>query len=286
VSRRISISGTVTGLVLIAVVSICGADGLWVEFWLPPVVICALAAVLAQWIAFGLAWRLKSEQFFDLLGSTTFAIVVLIAVLCSRSRLGLLDIALTFAVCLWAFRLGSFLVVRVRSVGSDRRFNEMKKDFSWFLMTWTLQATWVVVTTAPVVTVIGDGNSQPFGPVEIVGLLAWVVGFLIEIVADEQKKRFRLSGNDTYIRTGLWNRSRHPNYFGEILLWSGLTLAAFPSLAGFQLVTLISPLFVWTLLTKISGVPMLEGKAEHKWGDDPSYIDYKSKTPLLIPRLR
>ncbi len=279
-------SGTLVGLVLVAAVSICGADGLWVEFDLPPVLITALGAILVQWLAFGFAWKFKSERFFDLFGSGTFVFVVLIAALYSRSHLGLLDVALMVAVSLWAFRLGSFLVTRVRMVGFDRRFDAMKQDFSWFFMTWTLQGTWVVVTTAPVVTVIGDGSSQPLGLIEIVGLLIWLGGFSIEIIADDQKKKFRLSGSDTFIQTGLWNRSRHPNYFGEIVLWTGLALAAFPSLDRFQLLTLISPLFVWALLVKISGVPMLEAKAERKWGSDRCYVEYKSRTPMLVPRLR
>ncbi|MBO77028.1 MAG: hypothetical protein CME17_06295 [Gemmatimonadetes bacterium] len=279
-------SGTLVGLVLVAAVSICGADGLWGEFDLPPVLIAALGAILVQWLAFGFAWKFKSERFFDLFGSGTFVFVVLIAALYSRSHLGLFDVALMVAVSLWALRLGSFLVTRVRMVGFDRRFDAMKQDFSWFFMTWTLQGTWVVVTTAPVVTVIGDGSSQPLGLIEIVGLLIWLGGFSIEIIADDQKKKFRLSGSDTFIQTGLWNRSRHPNYFGEIVLWTGLALAAFPSLDRFQLLTLTSPLFVWALLVKISGVPMLEAKAERKWGSERSYVEYKSRTPMLVPRLR
>tara|TARA_B100000131_G_scaffold23507_1_gene22629 strand:+ start:2615 stop:3457 length:843 start_codon:yes stop_codon:yes gene_type:complete len=279
-------SGTLVGLVLVAAVSICGADGLWGEFDLPPVLIAALGAILVQWLAFGFAWKFKSERFFDLFGSGTFVFVVLIAALYSRSHLGLFDVALMVAVSLWALRLGSFLVTRVRMVGFDRRFDAMKQDFSWFFMTWTLQGTWVVVTTAPVVTVIGDGSSQPLGLIEIVGLLIWLGGFSIEIIADDQKKKFRLSGSDTFIQTGLWNRSRHPNYFGEIVLWTGLALAAFPSLDRFQLLTLISPLFVWALLVKISGIPMLEAKAERKWGSERSYVEYKSRTPMLVPRLR
>ena len=285
-SKRTSVSGTIVGLAVITLVAMCGADGLWGQYSLPPVIISAMGAVLIQWIAFGFAWKLKSERFFDLLGSTTFALVVVLAALYSRSDIGPLDIALLIAVCLWASRLGSFLVSRVRKVGSDRRFDAMKKDFSLFLMTWTLQATWVVVTAAPVLTVIGDGVGQQLGIVETFGLLVWTIGFSIEIIADEQKKKFRLSGSESFICTGLWSRSRHPNYFGEIVLWSGLAIAALPSLNGFQLLTLISPLFVWTLLMKISGVPMLEAKADRKWGNEPAYVDHKSTTPLLVPRLR
>ena len=210
--------------------------------------------------------------------------VVLVSTVWSRANLGLLDVFLAVAVAVWAFRLGSFLVTRVRMVGSDVRFDAIKRDFLWFLMTWTLQGTWVVVTAGPVMTVVGDGISQPIGILEPLGIVAWGIGLRLEIVADEQKKKFRQAGNDSFIQSGLWSRSRHPNYFGEILLWSGLAMAAVPSMSGWQFVTSVSPLFVWALLMKISGAPMLEAKANRRWGSDPAYLEYKSKTPQLVPR--
>ncbi len=286
VNKKTSSLGILVGVVLIAIVALGGSAGSWDRFSLPPIVIGAAAALLLQWIGFAFAWKLQSERFFDLIGSATFGMVVLLSTFCARANLGLLDVFLAGAVAVWAARLGSFLVTRVRLVGSDIRFDAIKRDFLWFLMTWTLQGTWVVVTAGPVMTVIGDGIAQPIGIVETLGLVAWIIGLSLEIVADAQKKKFREVGNDSYIQSGLWSRSRHPNYFGEILLWSGLAVAAVPSLTGWQLVTSVSPLFVWALLMKISGAPMLEAKADRRWGNDPAYIEYKSKTPLLVPRLR
>ena len=286
VTKKASSLGILVGVVLIAIVALGGSDGSWDRFTLPPVVIGAAAALLLQWIGFVFAWKFQSERFFDLIGSATFGMVVLVSTVCSRANLGLLDVFLAAAVAVWAFRLGSFLVTRVRLVGSDVRFDAIKRDFLWFLMTWTLQGTWVVVTAGPVMTLVGDGISQPIGILETLGIIAWVIGLGLEIVADEQKKKFRQAGNDSFIQSGLWSRSRHPNYFGEILLWSGLAMAAVPSLSGWQIVTSVSPLFVWALLMKISGAPMLEAKADRRWGNDPAYLEYKSKTPLLVPRLR
>ena len=85
-----------------------------------------------------------------------------------------------------------------------------------------------------------------------------------------------------YITSGLWAWSRHPNYFGEITFWVGLTLIALPVLSGWQLVTLISPIFVYVLLTRISGIPMLENRGMKKWGSDPEYMDYLQRTPSLL----
>lgn len=285
-SKTNSLIGLLIGLILVALVAAGGSAGAWGRFAVPPIVGAALVAVAMQWIAFGFAWRLQTERFFDLVGSATFLSVVLVSVVYSRSNLGPLDMLLSFAVAIWAMRLGSFLFVRVLKVGSDKRFDAIKPNFAWFLMTWTLQGTWVIVTAAPVLAVVGDGSAQPLGVVEGLGLAVWVTGLVIEVVADRQKKKFREEGNRSFITTGLWARSRHPNYFGEIVLWCGLAVAALPALRGWQLLTLLSPAFVWALLMRISGAPMLEAKAKRRWGDDTRYLKYVEKTPLLVPRLK
>jgi steroid 5-alpha reductase family enzyme len=112
------------------------------------------------------------------------------------------------------------------------------------------------------------------------------VGFAIEVAADQQKRRFRAdsSNRDGFIQSGLWAWSRHPNYFGEIALWIGIALIALPVLSGWQLATLISPVFVYLLLTRISGVPLLEARANKKWGEDPNFVAYMRSTPALFPR--
>jgi|TARA_B110000263_G_C15305240_1_gene510011 steroid 5-alpha reductase family enzyme len=285
VSNKASGFGILLGLALAVAIALSGASGAWTQYDTPPILVAAAVAILVQWAAFVFAWRRQSEHFFDLTGSATFISVVLIAAFLSRAALGPLDIALGAAVIAWALRLGAFLVSRVRSVGSDKRFEAIKPKFLWFLMTWTLQGVWVVATASVALAVVGDGQAQSIGVVELVGLLLWLAGLGIEVVADEQKRRFRQQGAVTFITTGLWSKSRHPNYFGEMLLWSGLALAACPSLIGWQLVTMVSPVFVWALLIKISGAPMLEAKADRRFGNDPEYVAYKKATPLLIPRL-
>jgi steroid 5-alpha reductase family enzyme len=273
------------GLAVTATIALAGSSNAWSHYTLPPMMLAALVAVLIQWLGFLFAWRTHSERFFDLVGSTTFVLTILVAVVMSRTNLGALDMALAVAVVVWALRLGVFLTSRVRSVGSDQRFDVMKWHFGWFLMTWTLQGVWVVVTASAALTVIGDGETHSLNAVEYCGLLVWFVGLCIEVVADDQKRRFRKKEPSSFMSTGLWSRSRHPNYFGEILLWSGLALAVLPSLRGWGFVTLTSPFFVWLLVMKISGAPMLEAKADKRWHDDPQYRVYKERTPLLIPRV-
>lgn len=122
----------------------------------------------------------------------------------------------------------------------------------------------------------------------VIGLLLWAIGFAIEVIADRQKSAFRAdpANRDTFISTGLWSRSRHPNYFGEILLWIGVAVITLPVLQGWQWVGLVSPVFVALLITRVSGVPLLEAKAEAKWGDQADYQEYRRTTPVLIPKLR
>jgi steroid 5-alpha reductase family enzyme len=128
--------------------------------------------------------------------------------------------------------------------------------------------------------------SVPLAGSAVLGTAVWVAGFAIEVVADRQKSRFRAdpANRDRFIRTGLWAWSRHPNYFGEITLWVGVALVAAPALAGWQLATLVSPVFVFLLLTRVRGIPLLEARAQQKWGHDPDYQAYRARTPVLLPR--
>tara|TARA_B110000438_G_scaffold210203_2_gene202145 strand:- start:1289 stop:1681 length:393 start_codon:yes stop_codon:yes gene_type:complete len=120
----------------------------------------------------------------------------------------------------------------------------------------------------------------------LIGTTLWAIGFAIEVAADRQKRRFRAKAENhgRFITTGLWAYSRHPNYFGEILLWVGVAVAAMPALSSWAYATLVSPLFVWALLTRISGIPLLETAADRRWGGQEDYETYKTHTPTLMFR--
>ena len=152
---------------------------------------------------------------------------------------------------------------------------------------WTIQGLWVTFTAAAALAAITTSNRKELDIFTIIGFLVWVFGFVIEVVADTQKSRFNADpGNKgKFIQTGLWSRSRHPNYFGEITLWIGIAIIAAPVLQGWQWVAMISPLFVTLLLTRVSGIPLLEKKADTKWGGQAEYETYKKNTPVLIPEL-
>ena len=117
-----------------------------------------------------------------------------------------------------------------------------------------------------------------------VGAITFILGFLIEVIADNQKTKFRSNPNnkDKFISTGLWSYSRHPNYLGEITLWTGVAIMSFSSLSGLQLITLISPVFTYFLLVYVSAIRLLEARGKRKWGHLDSYQEYIKNTPTLL----
>jgi steroid 5-alpha reductase family enzyme len=251
---------------------------------IPVMLACVGTAFLIQWLVFLHAWRFRTERYFDLTGSLTYLCVLLLALNFGNSEPRSLLIGAL--VSLWALRLGTFLFMRVSKDGHDRRFDVIKTRFSTFFMTWTLQGLWVSLTLAAGLAAMTATDSVPLGPLAFIGALVWLFGFLVEAIADGQKNRFRADPGNAgrFITGGLWAWSRHPNYFGEITLWLGIALIALPVLKGWQYVTLISPLFVYVLLTRISGVGMLERRADRAWGSDPEYQAYKARTPVLMPK--
>jgi steroid 5-alpha reductase family enzyme len=253
---------------------------------IPIFAICVATAFAINWLAFIPAYFLQTEKFYDLTGSFTYISVTILALFLSEN-LDARTIALACLVWVWAARLGTFLFRRIHQAGKDDRFDSIKPSFARFLNAWTIQALWVVFTAAPVFIAITAQKREPLGVLAIIGLAVWAIGFAIEVVADYQKTQFRRKEENKgkFIQTGLWARSRHPNYFGEIVLWIGVTIMAIPVLQGWQWIALISPVFVIILLTRISGVPMLEEKADQKWGGQEEYESYKANTPVLVPRI-
>jgi steroid 5-alpha reductase family enzyme len=252
---------------------------------IPVLVLCAAVSFVINWLIFLPSWLAQTEHYFDLTGSLCFITLALMALNLSPNQ-DLRAIILTLLICIWAARLGSFLFLRVRQDGSDGRFDAIKPGFTRFLVTWSIQALWVFVTSAAALTAISSTQRAPLETVAYIGIVLWATGFLLEIVADRQKRRFKADPANAgkFISSGLWAWSRHPNYFGEILLWLGVAMVAAPVLSGWQLVSLISPVFVVLLLTRVSGIPLLEARSDKRWGSDPDYQSYKQTTPVLIPR--
>jgi len=266
-------------------VAVAGSQGGSTAGGIPVFALCVALAFAIQWLAFIPAFLLQSEGFYDLTGSVTYISVTIVAVVLGPAA-DARSFVLLALVLIWAARLGTYLFRRIRRSGKDARFDAIKPSFIRFLNAWTLQGLWVSLTLAAALAAITTNVRQDLGLVAIIGLLVWVAGFAVEATADVQKSRFRAdpTNKGTFIHTGLWSWSRHPNYFGEIMLWIGVALIAVPVLQGWQWVTLISPVFVFLLLTRVSGVPLLEKSADKKWGGQDDYEAYKARTSVLVPR--
>lgn len=272
--------------IIAALVALAGSQTGQTYNGLPIFAIVVGLAFLINWIAFIPANILQTEKFFDLTGSLTYISVTIIAFKLS-DNIDNRSMLLAALVLIWAVRLGTFLFNRILQDGKDDRFDKIKPNFLRFFNVWTLQALWVTLTAAAAIIAITSTERVELGLFAIVGLVVWVIGFLFEVVADYQKRQFRKNpaNKGQFIQSGLWSKSRHPNYFGEITLWLGVFIIAIPVLNGWQWVALLSPIFVTLLLTKISGVPGLEAKADKKWGGQTDYEAYKTNTPVLIPKI-
>lgn len=248
--------------------------------------VATLLVFAIQWLAFIPAYLNETEHFYDLVGGMSYLLFIALIFVFSQQA-DLRSILLSLLVSIWAIRLSLFLFKRVRQDGSDSRFDAIKPDFMAFLLAWTVQGLWVVITAGCAAAAINSSQKVALTFLDMLALVMWIVGFTIEVVADRQKRQFKrqIPKSHAFISQGLWRYSRHPNYFGEILLWSAVALLAFPVLGGWQYLTLISPLFVFFLLTKVSGIPLLEAKADKRWQDLEAYQRYKSTTPVLLPKL-
>lgn len=282
---------TVRSLLTVVIVALIGAGLAWAGSQgsvavagLPLYAVGIGLAFLINWIAFVPAYLQRTEKFYDLVGSITYITVVVTTTLLNPAADARAFLLLGMVV-IWAVRLGSFLFLRIKSAGEDRRFREIKQSFGRFLVAWTLQALWVSFSLAAALAAITSARSIPLDGFAAAGFLIWLFGLVIEVAADLQKSRFKddPANEGKFIRSGLWSWSRHPNYFGEIVLWVGVLVVAIPVLQGWQWVALISPIFITLLLTRISGIPMLEERADEKWGGQPEYEAYKANTSVLVP---
>ena len=239
-----------------------------------------------QIIVFIPSFIFRTEHYYDLTGGITYISTVVIALILKSSyqTIDLISLLLGSMVIIWATRLSSFLFLRVKKSGEDVRFKKIKHSFSWFLMTFMLQGMWVFMCIFPALIVISSFNSE-INNYAIVGTVVWLFGFLFEIVADNQKSNFNKINKGKFISTGLWSMTRHPNYFGEFILWLGITIASLGYIDNYRYILLLTPIFVYLLLTRVSGVNLLEEIGEKRWGDSKEYQKYKEKTPLFFPKI-
>lgn len=242
-----------------------------------------ILSFITHWLLFIPAYVFKTEKFYDLTGTISYISIVLYVLLSSTN--GIINygnIIVSSLIIMWTLRLGTFLFIRIKKAGEDKRFREIKKSFSWFFMAFTISGMWVSICAICALT--GISNGIELTGVTYIGIVIFIFGFALEIISDNQKTNFRKIeyNKDKFITTGLWKYSRHPNYLGEIVLWTGVAIISYSSLEAYQMFTLVSPIFTYLLLVKVSGINLLEKSGEKKWGHLESYKSYKENTPRLI----
>jgi steroid 5-alpha reductase family enzyme len=188
-------------------------------------------------------------------------------------------------VTVWGMRLAWHIFRRFLHASSeDARYTELRKKWPQkyvglqvFLRIYLVQALLATLVSLPVIVTIHSPAPQPW--VALVGGLVWIVGFVIESAADRQLKQFlaQPANKGKLMMSGLWNYSRHPNYFGEMTQWWGIGIIGFG--ASLMLSALVGPLIITLLIRFVSGVPPAERRAATK----PEWEDYKKKTRMLVP---
>ncbi|XP_042488162.1 uncharacterized protein LOC122068384 isoform X1 [Macadamia integrifolia] len=243
----------------------------------------AIVTVGYQLLFFILTALLKFDKVTDFAGSTNFVIIAILT-LVLKGTWHFRQIILTLFVVIWGLRLAGFLLMRILQWGEDRRFDEMRSNLGKLAIFWTFQAVWVWTVSLPVTVVNASDRNPSVQAVDIIGWILWSIGVIIEAIADQQKLVFKNSPNNRgkWCNVGVWKFSRHPNYFGEILLWWGIFAASAPVLKGAEWLVIVGPIFLTMLLLFVSGIPLLEESADKKFGNMAEYKIYKRTTSPLI----
>lgn len=246
-----------------------------------------LIALTLNIALFLIAFTRKTDKLTDFAYGMSF---IAIAVFClwRADKQPLSSYLLLWLILLWGARLSIYLVYRIRTIKRDKRFDGMRESFRRFAQFWIAQAISAWVILIPAIYFFSHPTSS-VKPLMLVGMAIWLVGFYFESVGDMQKFEFinNPKNKGKWIDQGLWKRSRHPNYFGEITMWFGIYVFCLPAMSTTAaLVGAASPLWIFILLRFISGVPLLEKKANERWGKNPAYKKYRDSTPLLLPKLR
>ncbi|MBF9014332.1 MULTISPECIES: DUF1295 domain-containing protein [unclassified Oceanispirochaeta] len=234
---------------------------------------------------FAFAATLKTDKVTDLSYSLSFFILAPVLLFSAGNSYILEQLFLTISIMIWALRLGAYLLKRIITIGKDDRFDDKRNDFLKFLKFWILQTLVVWVVMLPFSLFLTARPVQTFPGSTITGLSVFLSGLIIESFSDAQKFTYRSKeGNKGHwVDTGLWRYSRHPNYFGEILVWWGLFIVVIPTLSGWGWLTVLGPVTITLFLLKVSGIPLLEIQNEKKYGENPEFASYRKNTSLLIP---
>lgn len=244
----------------------------------------AIVTVGFQLFFFFVTALLRFDKVTDFAGATNFVLLAILT-LSLKGAWHFRQIVLTSLVVVWGLRLGLFLLMRILQWGEDHRFDDKRNNLAKLSVFWFLQAVWVWTVSLPLTIVNASDRNPSVKPEDIIGWIMWVVGITIEVTADQQKLMFKNSpaNRGKWCNIGVWKYSRHPNYFGEILLWWGIFVASTPVLKDGEWLVVFGPVFVTLLLLFVSGIPLLEASLNKRFASLEEYNVYRSRTSPLIP---
>eukprot|EP01129_Flabellula_baltica_P001314 TRINITY_DN11201_c0_g1_i1.p1 TRINITY_DN11201_c0_g1~~TRINITY_DN11201_c0_g1_i1.p1 ORF type:complete len:297 (-),score=25.47 TRINITY_DN11201_c0_g1_i1:40-930(-) len=250
----------------------------------------AIITVIWQFLFFLIACTFRFDKVTDLAYGTNFFIIS-IACLLLNGTYYMRQIIVTICITLWGLRLAIYLFVRINIIGKDDRFDQWRDKPLLFLRFWIFQAITIWIVHLPSTILLAPrledqvDPDPPLGAVDVVGWAIFMVGLLVETVADFQKFVFRQNelNSGLYCNRGIWSWSRHPNYFGEFLVWIGLFICSIPILQGAEWISILCPIYLILTILFLSGVSRLEKSSDKRYGTNPGYYSYKNKTSALIP---
>lgn len=242
---------------------------------------------ISQILFFIYAFINRTDKVTDLSYGLTFIFGSLTAYILNFQYVSIFQTVLLILVSIWGVRLATYLFIRVLKVGKDERFDGVRENLKKFGSFWLIQAISVFIILLPTTYILLSKQEMVFNPFSYFGMLLTLLGILLEGLADYQKYVFKNieSNRGKWIESGVWKYSRHPNYLGEIMVWVGIFIYALPFLNGLALITILSPIFITSLLLFFSGIPTLEKKYDIKYAEDIEYLKYKKNTGILLPKI-
>lgn len=246
--------------------------------------ISALSVFLYMSTLFIVASLKKDNSIVDIAWGLGFILIVFILIFFSE-QVTLRQFLLFILVFIWGMRLAVHIFLKNKGQAEDFRYaawrKQWGKNWRWrsFLQVFMLQGFFMIIIALPIIAVAASTTVVAINGFDCLGVGVWLFGFFWEAVGDYQLLRFKKNkaNKGQFITHGLWQYSRHPNYFGECVMWWGIFIIALSS--DFVLVSLVSPVIITWLLTSVSGVPMLE----EKYKDNPAYQNYAAHTSAFIP---